>query len=204
MRKIILLVFGLYNLQLSAQDNARATAEIAAFQHKLNEEYEDPKESPLEPRDLKKFKGHQFFPIDLKYRITARVTRQENAPFIDLKTTTARVSKERIYAYAEFDLEGKSFKLPLYQSKDLMNTKEYADYLFFPFSDLTNGKQSYGGGRFIDLKIPPKGQDTIVIDFNQAYNPFCAYNHKYSCPLVPEENQMDIEVLAGVMLVSKK
>jgi len=203
MRKILLLVFGLSNLQLFAQDNTQAASEIAAFQHKLNEEFKDPKESPLEPRDLKKFRGHQFFPIDLKYRVTARFIRQENAPFIGLKTTTSRLSKERIYAYAEFELQGRSFKLPLYQSQDLMNTKEYADYLFFPFSDLTNGKQSYGGGRFIDLRIPPQGQDTIVIDFNQAYNPYCAYNHKYSCPLVPEENQMDIEVPAGVVLVPK-
>jgi len=204
MKKILLLIFCLSHFYLFAQDNAAATAEIEAFRNKLNEEYKNPKESPLEPKDLKKFKGHRFFPVDLKYRVTAQFTRQENASFFQLKTTTSRLPKYRIYGYAEFDLEGKHFKLPIYQSQDLMSSKEYADYLFFPFSDLTNGSQSYGGGRFIDLKIPPQGQDTIVIDFNQAYNPYCAYNHKYSCPLVPSENVMDIEVPAGVMLVSKK
>ncbi|MBT1686087.1 DUF1684 domain-containing protein [Dawidia soli] len=204
MKKVFLLFLSLLSLDLSAQnDTTRAASEIAAFQKKLDEEYKDPKQSPLEPKDLPKFNGHEFFAVDLSYRVTAKFVRVENASFFQLKTTTTRLSTERIYAFAEFTLKDKQFRLPIYQSKDLMASAEYADYLFFPFSDLTNGKGSYGGGRYIDLRIPPQGQEWIIIDFNQAYNPYCAYNHKYSCPLVPEANQMDIEVPAGVKVPQK-
>ena len=75
-------------------------------------------------------------------------------------------------------------------------TAEYEDYLFLPFTDKTNGDSSYGGGRYLDLKLPEG--DSIIIDFNQAYNPYCAYNDKYSCPVPPKSNNLDIEVLAGV------
>lgn len=205
MRYIFLLLLSLLSYNLCAQnDTIQGISEIAAFQKKLDEEYKDPKKSPLEPKDLRKFKGHKFFSVDLGYRVTAKFVRVENASFFQLKTTTTRLATERIYAYAEFTLNDKQFRLPIYQSKDLMASAEYADYLFFPFSDLTNGKESYSGGRYIDLKIPPQGQEWIIIDFNQAYNPYCAYSHKYSCPLVPEANQMDIEIPAGVMLAQKK
>jgi uncharacterized protein (DUF1684 family) len=67
-----------------------------------------------------------------------------------------------------------------------------------PFTDLTNGHGSYGGGRYIDLRIPPAGSRTIALDFNQAYNPSCAYNHAYSCPVPPPENRLNVAILAGV------
>ena len=79
-----------------------------------------------------------------------------------------------------------------------MTSLDYANYLFLPFNDNTNGKTSYGGGRFIDLEIPEAGSKTIVIDFNKSYNPYCAYNHKYSCPIPPSENNLNVEISAGV------
>ena len=93
-------------------------------------------------------------------------------------------------------MDGVKLKLNVYRNIDLSKTEEYKDHLFLPFSDLTSGKESYIGGRYIDLKIP-KGK-TIAVDFNQAYNPYCAYNHKYSCPLVPLENDLKVEIKAGV------
>lgn len=84
-----------------------------------------------------------------------------------------------------------------------MQKEEYADYLFFPFTDETNGKETYGGGRYIDLRIPKEG-DSLVIDFNMAYNPYCAYSWQYSCPLVPAENQMDVEVPVGIRYHKKE
>lgn len=184
-------------------DSLQVIEEITTFQKKLNEEFKNKKESPLEPKDLAKFKGHDFFPIDLRYRVQATLIVSPGTPFFGMKTTTTRLATERVYGHVEFTLEGKSFRLPVYQSKDLMNTTEYADYLFFPFSDETNGKQTYGGGRYIELRIPKEGDD-IIIDFNKAYNPYCAYSSRYSCPVVPPENQMDIEVLAGVRYSGKK
>ena len=77
-----------------------------------------------------------------------------------------------------------------------MQQEKYRDYLFLPFTDNTNGEQTYTGGRYIDLSIPDG--DTIVVDFNKAYNPYCAYNKKYSCPIVPSVNNLDTEIRAGV------
>ena len=108
----------------------------------------------------------------------------------------------RVYGMLEFILDNRKFELPVYQSKQLMATDEYRDYLFLPFTDLTNDNRTYPGGRYIELSIP-KG-DTIVVDFNQAYNPYCAYSKRYSCPIVPAENHLDIEIPAGVMYTSKK
>ncbi|WP_321538818.1 DUF1684 domain-containing protein [Flavobacterium piscinae] len=73
--------------------------------------------------------------------------------------------------------------------------------MFLPFTDLTSGIESYGGGRYIDLKIQ-EGK-IWTIDFNQAYNPYCAYNEKYSCPIVPEENDLKVEIKAGVKAFKK-
>ncbi|MBP7982432.1 MAG: DUF1684 domain-containing protein, partial [Kaistella sp.] len=74
----------------------------------------------------------------------------------------------------------------------------YEDYLFLPFRDETNGKETYGGGKYIDLRIPDGNE--IVIDFNQSYQPYCAYNaYDYSCPIVPEENFLPLRIEAGVM-----
>jgi uncharacterized protein (DUF1684 family) len=204
MKTITLFIFCFYSLCAAAQtDSAAAMAEIREFQKKLNEEYKNPKESPLEPADRKKFKGHAFFPINLAYRVVAKLTVTEGTPFFPMKTTTSQMKTDRIFGYVEFSVAGKEFRLPVYQSQALMKTEAYADYLFFPFTDLTNGEQTYMGGRYIDLRIPVSG-DEIIIDFNQAYNPYCAYSHRYSCPLVPVENQMDIEVPVGVMYKEKK
>ena len=95
-----------------------------------------------------------------------------------------------------FKLNGKKYTLAIYQNVDLVNTAGYEDYLFIPFKDLTNGEDTYGGGRYLDLKIPEG--ETILIDFNRAYNPYCAYNHNYSCPIPPFENHLKVKIEAGV------
>ena len=82
-----------------------------------------------------------------------------------------------------------------------MNEDGFKDYLFLPFMDDTNGEQTYAGGRYIDLRIPEG--NTLKIDFNKAYNPYCAYNEKYSCPIVPRENYLDVAVKAGVKVFKK-
>jgi uncharacterized protein (DUF1684 family) len=204
MKHFLPLLLFISSFSVSAQtDSIQAVAEIADFQKKLNEEYKTRGESPLDPKDFAKFEGHDFFPADLNYRVQAKLVVTNETPFFGMKTTTSRMAPERIYGYLEFAMAGKEFRLPVYQSKDLMQTTEYADHLFFPFSDETNGKQTYGGGRYIDLKIPKEGDD-IIVDFNMAYNPYCAYSSRYSCPIVPAENQMDIEVLAGVKYSGEK
>ena len=113
-----------------------------------------------------------------------------------MKTTTNRLPKYEVYGIASFELNGNGYQLNIYQSHRLRETDEYKNYLFLPFNDLTNGDETYGGGRFIDLEIPDN--DSIIIDFNKAYNPYCAYNPKYSCPIPPEENDLDVHISAGI------
>lgn len=175
---------------------------ILKFQNELNEEYRDPEKSPLPDRYRKNFEGLDFFPADTNYVITAKFVRTPEAlPFL-MPTTTDRKSEEVVYGIAHFSLNGKEHQLEIYQNKQLMLEEKYIDYLFLPFMDETNGEETYTGGRYIDLSIPDA--DFIEIDFNTAYNPYCAYNKKYSCPIVPKKNSLSMKVKAGVMAFKKK
>lgn len=166
------------------------------FQKQINSEYADVKTSPLMEEDLKSFKTLDFYPINGKYFVNARFEKAENEKVFEMKTTGTRTPKYVKFGTIYFTIDGAEMQLNVYRNIELSKQKKYKDHLFLPFSDLTCGKESYIGGRYIDLKIP-KG-NTIAIDFNQAYNPYCAYNHKYSCPIVPLENDLKIEIKAGV------
>tara|TARA_R110000868_G_scaffold336629_2_gene597545 strand:+ start:599 stop:1201 length:603 start_codon:yes stop_codon:yes gene_type:complete len=169
---------------------------VQEFQKKMNNEYANPKESPLRAEDLAKFKGLDFFPINQKAFVIAKFVRTKKEKPFEMKTSTSRKPIYIKYGEITFIMDGKEFKLNLYQDIELSKKAAFKDDLFLPFSDLTSGKESYIGGRYIDLIIP-KGK-TIAVDFNLAYNPYCAYNYKYSCPLVPLENDLDVEIKAGV------
>jgi len=169
---------------------------IVDYQEAQNEEFRDPDTSPLPDRYRKDFEGLDFFPADTNYVVTVQFERTPDAqPFL-MPTTTDRQSEEVVYGIARFALNGVEHELEVYQGLELKEEEGFEDYLFLPFMDLTNGEETYGGGRYIDLTIP-RG-DTLVIDFNRAYNPYCVYNKKYSCPLVPRQNFMNTKVMAGV------
>ena len=188
-----ILLFLLYSSFALAQ-NDLALAE--KFQLELNKSYADSLKSPLTKEDFKHFKGLDFFSINEKYIVQATFIRTKKEKPFGMKTTTSRTPLYVKYGELHFSIEGKDFKLNVYQNKDLIKKPGYADYLFLPFSDLTCGKESYIGGRYLDMRIQ-KGK-IWTIDFNKAYNPYCAYNYKYSCPIVPLENDLDIEILVGV------
>ncbi|SDE04688.1 hypothetical protein SAMN05421636_10348 [Pricia antarctica] len=179
-----------------------ALADILEFQKELNEEYKDPETSPLPDRYRKDFESLDFFDPDTTYVVQARLVRTpESLPFA-MPTTTDRTSKNVVYGIAHFTLFGKKRQLEVYQDQELMQQEKYRDYLFLPFTDDTNDKETYTGGRYIDLRIPEG--DVIRIDFNKAYNPYCAYNKKYSCPIVPSINAIDTEIRAGVKAFKPK
>lgn len=170
---------------------------ITEFQRKMNADFKDASKSPLKKKDLKDFDGLDFFPVDSSYVVRAKLKRKPNCQWFKMRMTDGAVSEERIYGVLDFELKDKHFKLNVYQGKELMDQPGWEDYLFLPFLDDTNGNTTYGGGRYVDLRIPKN--DTITIDFNTAYSPYCAYNENYSCPIVPRENYLDIKVKAGVM-----
>lgn len=196
MKKIylVLLLFPLFSF---SQSKKELIAENKKFQNDLNLEYKNPKETPLRGDNFDHFKEHPFFPINLKYRIKAKFERSENAVVFENPTSSGKTQPYLEYGTAIFLFEGKSYSLKIYQSQNLIKIKEYEDHLFLPFRDQTNGEETYGGGKYMDLKIPEG--DEIVLDFNKSYQPYCAYNaYDYNCPIVPKENFLPIKIEAGV------
>jgi uncharacterized protein (DUF1684 family) len=181
---------------LPAAEHAR---EVAVFQQELSAEYRNPAESPLPAKDLKNFKGLPFFPLNSTARVQARFVRDSLAAPFEMETSTARRPMYRKYGDAYFTLDGQALKLTIYQSLDLIQKEGYQDYLFVPFTDRTNGHSSYGGGRYLDLRLGQIQNGQVVLDFNRAYNPFCAYGGQYSCPVPPAENRLPVAIKAGVM-----
>lgn len=194
--RTLFTLFILLHLNLGFGQEKFDVSAVTKFQTELNEEYADAKKSPLTAKDLAVFKTLDFYPIDEKFFVVAKFLRTQKEKPFEMETSTDRKPLYVKYGELSFTIDGQDFKLNVYKNIELSKKKEYKDYLFLPFSDLTSGKDSYIGGKYIDLRIP-KG-DTIVIDFNTSYNPYCAYNHKYSCPKVPLENDLDIEIKAGV------
>lgn len=198
--KYIFNLFLLISIVSCAQDKLPIVGETE-FQKKMNADFKDATKSPLKDKDRKDFKGLDFFKFDSTYVVTASFNRTPDEMPFKMKTTTERMPMYVKYGVVSFELKGKTHELNIYQSMDLMNESGYEDYLFLPFLDLTNGNSTYGGGRYVECRIPD--EDAVLIDFNSAYNPYCAYNEKYSCPIVPRENYLEIKVEAGVKAFKK-
>ncbi|NRD19582.1 DUF1684 domain-containing protein [Winogradskyella eckloniae] len=194
MKTILLLLF--VTVSMSCTQSKQAIKDGTAWQKKMNADFKDASKSPLKPKDREVFVGLDFFNFDTAYVVTASLKRTPDTEWFEMKTTTDRRSLERVYGVLSFELNGTSFELNVYQGKELMTEEGFENYLFLPFLDNTNGNSTYGGGRYIDLNIPEG--DTMTIDFNTAYNPYCAYNEKFSCPIVPRVNYLDTDVNAGV------
>lgn len=186
----------LISISTFGQNNLEHIAEIEAYQTSENKKFSTAETTILTQKDFKKFKSLNFYPIDLTYRVEATFVRTpDEKPFL-MPTTTERLPEYVKYGEAHFKINGKQLKLNLYKSTKPYSEPGYEDYLFLPFTDLTSGDGSYGGGRFLDARIPEG--NTILLDFNKAYNPYCAYNSMYSCPIPPKENDLDIRIEAGV------
>lgn len=146
------------------------------------------KKSPLPKTERVDFKGLKYYTIDSNYRLVAKMKKIKNAKQVSMETSKHQEKFYLPYAKASFDLHGKKCELTIYKSVN-------QDYLFLPFTDLTTGKQSYGAGRYIEVEELSNKQ--ILIDFNIAYNPYCAYSDNYNCPYPPAENDLAIKIEAG-------
>jgi uncharacterized protein (DUF1684 family) len=144
-----------------------------------------------------------FFPPDSNYRVTATFEKMDDPA--GFKMLTSQQSLQQYYRYGKisFVINGRSCQLTVYQSKDLMQRAEYKNYLFIPFTDATNGTDTYEGGRYIDLSIPDIKDTEVIVDFNKAYNPYCCYTSGYDCPIPPKENALPIAINAGEMKYTK-
>jgi uncharacterized protein (DUF1684 family) len=197
-RILILLVFC---SMFSCSQDKRPILGETNYQKEQNAKFKDASTSPLTKKDRKEFESLDFFKFDSTFVVTAELKLIPDTKWFNMKTTTKRLSKERIYGVLTLSIHNETYRLNGYQGEENMQTAGLEDYLFLPFLDDTNGEESYGGGRYIDLRIPVS--DTIIIDFNRAYNPYCVYNEKFSCPIVPRDNYLPIEIKAGVKSYKK-
>ncbi len=180
-----------------SQSPKSLTSSVKKFQKELNSEYRDPVDTPLRGKNFDNFKEHPFFPINLKYRVVAKFIKTENSNPFELPTSSGKTKSFKEYGKASFVIDGQELSLTLYQSFSVKKAGA-KEYLFLPFRDETNEIETYGGGKYLDLKVPKS--DKIIIDFNRSYHPYCAYNaFNYNCPIVPEENFLPIRIEAGVM-----
>lgn len=150
-------------------------------------------DAPLTDSLKEHFTGLKYFPIDLKYKVTATMEAFPRPQTVVLQQGDTSTRMVR-FAKTRFNIEGKGFELTVFKPElDPASLDE--DYLFIPFFDKTNGSQTYSGGRYLYPAI--EGGANLTLDFNEATNPYCAYNHKYNCVVPPAENTLDVEIKAG-------
>ncbi|MDN3669961.1 DUF1684 domain-containing protein [Echinicola jeungdonensis] len=147
--------------------------------------------SPLTNEQKQNLEGLDFFPVKQKFSVRARMIPLENQKILELAMTDGSTESYIRHSYVEFELEGLTRRLLLLQATDEPDKKKF----FLAFADETSGKSTYGGGRYINLR--QDGPSSITIDFNLAYNPYCAYNPDFACPIPPKENILGIAITAG-------
>ncbi len=152
----------------------------------------DSEESPFQD-SLAHYDSLKYFPADVKYRVNADIEPIHNKKMVVLPTSDDKEKKYMEYAYASFKLDGVENKLLILEIVDM---GPYKGTLFLAFADETSAKETYGAGRYLDLKKVP-GAKTLTLDFNKAYNPYCAYSENFSCPFPPKENLLKIAIKAG-------
>jgi len=173
--------------QLSKTETLKKRAEHEA-------EIRDTSNHMLDSLERVEWRGLDYFDFDSKYQITARFKKKKGRKF-EMPTSTDRLPVYRRYGFVYFTIDSVEHRLTVYQNVALIKREGFEDYLFIPFRDATKGAETYGGGRYMDTRIP-EGKE-LILDFNQAYNPYCAYSHHYSCPIPPEENTLTIPIHAG-------
>jgi uncharacterized protein len=195
MKNIFLaLVFIGYYSQIQGQNISQAMV----YQGKLNRQFSNSKLSPLPKKEIWSFASLPFYAWDANFCVEATVDKTPNAPLFEMPTSTERKVLYQKYADLNFTLNGKKFKLSVYQNQQLKYRMETRNQLFLPFKDLSNGRDTYAGGRYIDLDILAIKNGKLLLDFNQSYNPYCAYNKNYSCPIPPIENHLETAIKAGI------
>ena len=152
-------------------------------------------DSPFTAEQRSTFQGLSYFPPDPAFRVTARLALIAGQEELLVPTSDGTVRRYVRYAWAEFDLQGNRQRLLLLKDRD----SRVSNRLFLAFRDRTSGKETYGGGRYIDLF--QQREADITIDFKLAYNPYCVFNYTYSCPLAPEENLLEVPIPAGEKMV---
>lgn len=167
---------------------------LADHREEYRQEFLTSTNSPLTKDDLAYL---DFYPANESLIVKCKFKLSKKSTPFELPTYSGITKTYQKFGELHFKLNGKKEKLAVYRSLALATNPLYRDYLFLPFKDLTNVKETYGGGRYIDLRMKELASKPIYIDFNRAYNPYCAYSDGYNCPIPPQENHLKIEIKAG-------
>ena len=193
--RILLLIVIIFSFSCR-EEKRYQDVNLTEYQRQVNNYFKDASVSPLKPKDLKNFQGLDFFEFDSIYVVKAKIEETKDSLPFKMKTTTDIPADVRKYADLFFQISDKEFELSVYENLEYEGVEGYENYLFLPFLDETNEDETYGGGRYLDLFL--NGTDSIIIDFNKAYNPKCVYDENFSCPIVPRKNFLNTRIEAGV------
>lgn len=192
-RLLLSLGLGVLAASLTGQNPGYAR-EIREHRQSYRQAFVQNPASPLNEREVRQLR---FYKPNPAFCVTARVERPtQSAPFL-LATSSGDTQEFIIYAYAIFNIKGYTDTLAVLRSTTLSRVPQYRDLLFIPFCDDTNGNTTYGGGRYLDCHIRDIQNDQLTLDFNLAYNPYCAYKSAFSCPIPPAQNTLSVSVQAG-------
>jgi len=177
--------------QPGGQDDARR--QIEAFRKQKDKFLKEHPDSPLLAEDKEGFQGCDYYPVNPDFRVVATLVPDTNPGIFKVQTTTGDFKEYTRIGRLEFAVNGEKYSLTAFMPP--ADEPMHGNRIFVPFRDKTSGKETYGAGRYLDLN--KKAGNEYVLDFNRAYNPFCAYSPYYSCPLPPGENNLPVEVRAG-------
>lgn len=184
----ILLLIIAFSLLSSGEDPE-------AYRQRILQERADKNEflktSDTSPFKNKPFKGLNYYEPDLDYKVMAKVEKIETTAYMNIATSDGKSERYLKFAYAVFDLQGQRLKMLILKKAGMGSMP----VIFTAFADDTSGEDTYGGGRYLDLEL--KNARQIELDFNKAYNPYCEYDPKFSCPLPPRENILPVAIKAG-------
>ncbi len=188
---ILVAVAGFVFYSLSGGSSDEAYIQTIKKEREEKDAFMQGEESPF--TDSTVFTGLRYFPGDLKYRIVADLQPIESKKVVVLPTSDGLKQKYLEYGYATFNIDGVDNKLLILEVMDMGPQR---GKLFLAFADATSASETYGAGRYLDVKKVP-GATSITLDFNQGYNPYCAYSDKFSCPFPPKENILKVAISAG-------
>ena len=196
MQRIFLLAIGIFISSFCfAQKKDFYVERIKAYQKNYVSTHE-----VVEKKDKKYF---HFFRVSNLYNVTCSFEKITDTIGFTMITSAKTLKHYYKYGRLIFKILGTNCQLFVYQSKDLLQTEKYKDYLFVPFTDATTGDESYGSGRYLEFFKQDIQNNTLQLDFNKAYNPYCAYSPNYKCPIPPKENFLPVAIKAGEMNFSK-
>lgn len=193
----LLFFFLSWSLLSWSQSADKEPSDFIKFKEELDNDYRNPESSPLGKKNAKHFSGHRFIMYNSNFVVMAKAERIAVPEVFKMETSGERRPEYKKLFKLSFVLQEIPCVLYAYQPIALAEKEEYINYLFLPFTDKSNGFETYGGGRYIDLQIPQG--DSLLLDFNKCYNPYCAYSTGYSCPVPPKENALSLKVEAGIL-----